>query len=130
MELKKIIEISRQKIIDAHNAFYAGNPKFAKSCLIEAHNVLQAVSPEPDITEPADTGTPSAQDSLSFTEHMNRIEYLCSQTLVDVQKENYQKAAEDLFAIKSHITVAREQLRKFQRMKGGDALQDFSQLQD
>jgi len=33
----------------------------------------------------------SAQDSLNFTQHTNRIEYLSSQTLLHLQEENYQK---------------------------------------
>ena len=81
MNLKQIIEISRQKIIEAHNAFYAGHPDVAKSYLIETHNLLQLVSPEPDITEPADTETPleglkdqerAAQDSV-WTDWFERL---------------------------------------------------------
>jgi len=44
MELKEVIEISRQKIIEAHNAFYAGHPDVAKSYLVEAHNFLRLVT--------------------------------------------------------------------------------------
>ena len=69
MKLKEIIEISKQKIIEAHNAFYAGQPDVAKSCLVEAHNLLQLVSPKPDITELADND----ETMLSFIEHMKRI---------------------------------------------------------
>lgn len=136
MELKEIIEISRQKIIEAHNAFYAGHPDVAKSYLVETHNLLQLVSPEPDITELPDVETPleglrdqehAAQDSLNFTQHMNRIERLTSQILLHIQAENYQKATQNLHSIRTHATAAQHQLDKFQSLKsqGGTSTEGF-----
>jgi len=132
MELKEVIEILRQKIIEAHNAFYAGHPDVAKSYLVEAHNFLQLVSPEPDITELADTETPleglrdqerAAQDSagnepiLNFTEHIKRIEYLADQTLVNVQAEKLDDARDNLLHILIHNNEALQQLNELIKLR-------------
>ena len=126
MEFKEAIEITRQKIIEAITAITAEHYDVAKNCLAETHSLLQAVSPERDITELAGTETPleglrdqerTAQESLNFTEHMNRTEYLSSQTLIDVQKENYQKAREDLDNIHAHTIAAQQQLDKLIKLQ-------------
>lgn len=132
MELKEAIEITRQKIIEALTAITAERYDVAKNCLAETHNLLQAVSPEPDINELADVETPleglrdqerAVQDSagnepvINFQGHISRIEYLSSQILLHVQKENYQKAREDLDNIHAHTTAAQQQLNKFQCLK-------------
>ena len=77
MELKKIIEISRQKIIETHNAFYAGHPEVAKSYLVETYNLLCKyfrVLSEHDITELVDTETPleGLRDSV-WTDWFERL---------------------------------------------------------
>ncbi|HUU17604.1 MAG TPA: hypothetical protein VMW72_10680 [Sedimentisphaerales bacterium] len=77
MELKKIIEISRQKIIETHNAFYAGHPEVAKSYLVETYNLLYKyfrVLSEHDITKLVDTETPleGLKDSV-WTDWFERL---------------------------------------------------------
>lgn len=47
---------------------------------------------------------------MTFTEHMNRVEYLSSQTLVHVQEQNYQKAREGLNNIHAYTSAAQQQL--------------------
>lgn len=59
---------------------------------------------------------------LTFTENMSRIEYLTAQTLVHVQKENYQKVREDLVGIHVHTSAAQQQLDELQWMKTQDGI--------
>lgn len=54
---------------------------------------------------------------MTFTEHINRVEYLTAQTLVHVQEENYQKAREDLDNIHVHTSLAQQQLSELEFAK-------------
>jgi t-SNARE complex subunit (syntaxin) len=65
---------------------------------------------------------------LTFTENMNRIEYLTAQTLVHVQQENYQKAREDLDNIHVHTTMAQKQLSdlEFAKAQGDTDTEAYS----
>lgn len=126
MELKEAIKITRQKIIEAITAITAEHYDVAKNCLTKTHNFLQAVSPEPDINEPADTGTPleglrdqehTAQDSLSFTKHIKRIEYLADQILVNVQAVKYDAARDNLLRVSFHNDEALQKLNKLIKLQ-------------
>lgn len=101
MELKDVIETSRQKIIAAHNVFHGGHHelvlpnvcnssmKVAESYLVELHNLLhkyfKVPLPEPDITELADVETPleglrdqerTAQDSAENEPAINFTKHI------------------------------------------------------
>ena len=133
MELRKIIEISRLKIIETHNAFYAGHPEVAENYLVEAHDFLHKYFKLPsDVTDLADTETPLeglrdqervAQDSagnepmLNFTEHIKRIEYLADRTLVNVQAEKLDYARNNLIHISFHNNEALQKLNELIKLQ-------------
>ncbi|MBA7634869.1 hypothetical protein ES703_42467 [subsurface metagenome] len=66
-------------------------------------------------------------DTVTFTEHMSRVEYLTAQTLIHVQEENYQKAREDLDNIHVHTTAAQKQISdlEFSKAQGDNSSDQF-----
>ena len=59
MELKKLVDNSRTKIIEAHNAFYAEHHDVAENCLVETHNFLHEYFKMPlEVPVLAETETP------------------------------------------------------------------------